>query len=525
MGPSAAEPAAALRALLWASEALGAAELAADGVILAANPGLRRGPGGPALEGTPVTDLLAAGQRPALLAAIAAATEDEWTVLTLTFLGAGGEATEDRAVRLLRTGGSVLMVAEPARADRDDLVEQVMDLNDELVAAQRSLGRRQREAERSRADAQAATRRAAQLEAITLTGLTRPDAALTDLLDIARTILASDHATISLVDEDGPSLRVRASTAPQTGAASPFAEAVAAGARPALDGPVAAVPLVLDGAVLGVLEVCSEGPGALAAADLRLLEAVGERAALVVGHAQLRERERRISETLQRSLLPQRLPDVPGLTLAARYRPQAHSVHVGGDFYDATVLPDGRVSLAIGDVAGKGLRAAALMGQLRSALRAYVLDGRTPGEVLDRLDRLVVEASDFATALHLVLDPRTGAVELCSAGHPPVLRRDGSGTVAFAQSPVSAPLGVGWEDRPEDALVVGPGETLVLYTDGLFERRGTDPDDRLAALRAATESAPAGLGGLLDHLIARLAGDGYGDDVALLAVRRDAGAG
>ena len=515
-----AEPTATLRALLWASEALYAAELDHHGLILDANPGLCRGAGRERLDGTEVSDLLARGQRPALLAAVAAATE-EWRGLTLTFLGPGGEATDDRAVRLLRTGDRVLMVAEPARADRDHLVEQVLELNDELVAAQRSLGRRQRELERSRAEAEAATRRAAQLEAITFAGLARPDDALTELLGIARTILGSDGATLTLLHEDGRTLRERATAGLAPAPDPALVRAVAESGRPRLTDTFAGVPLMLDGSVAGVLQVQSARAGAFAKEDLRLLEAVGERAALVVGHAQLRERERRISETLQRSLLQQRLPEVPGLTLAARYRPQAHAVHVGGDFYDATVLPGGRVSLAIGDVAGKGLRAAAVMGQIRSALRAYVLDGRSPGEVLDRLDRLVVEADDFATALHLILDPATGEIELASAGHPPVLVRAASGAVAFAKTPAAPPLGVGWHERREDRLVLAPGEMLLLYTDGLFERRGKDPNDRLDVLRAATESASGDLAASLDHLIAALAGDGFGDDVALLAVRRD----
>ena len=515
-----AEPAADLRALLWASEALYAAELDPDGLILDANPGLRRGTGSDALVATSVADLLARGQRPALLAAVAAANE-AWGALTVTFLGSGGEATDDRVVRLMRTGDRVLLVAEPAQVDRDHLVEQVLHLNDELVSAQRSLGRRQRELERSRAEEQAATRRAAQLEAITLTGLARPDDALTELLEIARTILGSDGATLSLLDEDGRTLRERATIGLAAVADPAFVRTVADTGGPYLDGALAGVPLMLDGAVTGVLQVQSERAGAFAQADLRLLEAVGERAALVVGHAQLRERERRISETLQRSLLPQRLPGVPGLTLAARYQPQVHAVQVGGDFYDATVLGDGRVSLAIGDVAGKGLRAAALMGQLRSALRAYVLDGRSPAEILDRLDRLVVEADDFATALHLVLDPWTGELDLARAGHPPALVRAASGEVTFAETPTTPPLGVGWSDREEHRLVLGPGEMLLLYTDGLFERRGKDPRAQLDALRVATESAARDLGATLDHLIAALAGDGYSDDVALLAVRRD----
>ena len=528
MAPAPPEPTAtaaatttvAMRELLWASDALYAAELDDAGVVLDANPGLRRvRPEG--LRGAPITDLMAAGQRSALLRAVEAATE-AWSAMTLTFLAATGEATDDRAVRLLRTDAGVLLVAEPARVDQDHLVEQILELNDELLTTQRVLGRRQRELERSRAEAEAATERAAQLEAITLVGLARPDDAFGDVLGMARGILRCNGAALSLVG-DGGRIEVQATSGLGSSAHRPLAEAIVAAGQAQGDGAFAGVPLRLNGTVVGLLQIQIDGG---AQPDtLRLLEAVGERAALVIGHTQLLERERSISEVLQRSLLPQGLPEVPGAELAAHYRPQAHELHLGGDFYDATLLPDGRLSLAIGDVAGKGLPAAVLMGRLRSSLRAYVLDGRSPGEVLDRLDRLVAEADDFATALHLVLDVETGEGRAASAGHPSAVLRDAEGRAAFADTPPTVPLGLGRSGRRETPVALPPGGSLLLYTDGLFERRGTDPDDRFEALRVACETAPRPLEALAGHLIRVMGDQGFTDDVAMLALRRADDAG
>ncbi|HEX8105325.1 MAG TPA: GAF domain-containing SpoIIE family protein phosphatase [Solirubrobacteraceae bacterium] len=509
-----------LRSFLWNSDTIFAAEVSPGGEILDANPALRARTGG-APAGTRLTELLTAPQRPALREALERAG-DAWSSLTLSFFFGDGQTPEDRLVRLLRRGDAVLVVAEPARVERDHLLEQVLALNDELVGAHRTLGRRQRELELSRAEAQAATRRASQLEAVTLTGLTRPgtDEALGALLDIACSILACDGATLRLLDDAAPGLRVRAAV----GAAAPgpeLAEQVAASGRARLAAGEAAVPLIIDGAVTGVLGVHAFAAGALDAGDLDTLELVGQRAALAVGHAELRERERRISETLQRSLLPERLPAVPGLTLVARYLPRVESVHVGGDLYDAALLPGGGLSLAIGDVAGKGLRAAALMGQLRSALRAYAFDGHAPDAVLNRLDRLVVVADDFATALHVVLDPATGRGTFASAGHPLPLRLPVDGPPTPISVPVAPPLGAGLAAAGLHQLRLAPGETLVLFTDGLFERRGEDPEDRLAALRDAFAATDGDLAARCDAIIAGLAGPGYDDDVALLAVRRD----
>jgi serine phosphatase RsbU (regulator of sigma subunit) len=132
------------------------------------------------------------------------------------------------------------------------------------------------------------------------------------------------------------------------------------------------------------------------------------------------EREHRIAETLQRSLLPDRLPEIPGVLLAARYLPATSDLEVGGDWYDVVQLPNGSMALAIGDVAGHGLRAASTMGQLRMALRAYALEEGSPSQVVGRVRRLVrVLVPDIVTLIYLVFDPESGTLRFANAGHPP----------------------------------------------------------------------------------------------------------
>jgi serine phosphatase RsbU (regulator of sigma subunit) len=279
------------------------------------------------------------------------------------------------------------------------------------------------------------------------------------------------------------------------------------------------VPLRLDGEVIGVLHVSTPEIGRFGPEDLRLLETLGERAALAIGHTQLREREQRIAETLQLSLLPRALPAGAGLAVCARYLPRSTEGPVGGDFYDVVALDDGRLGLAIGDVAGKGLTAAATMGQVRAALHAYALEGDPPGRVLARLDRFVTAMDATATAMFVVAD-RDGSLSIASAGHPPAVVVDAAGArlVAGALGP---PLGVGHGARGEEEQHLAEGARLLLYTDGLVERRAERIDLGLEALRAVVASAPAGLDALCDTVLAAMAPhDGWPDDVALLAARR-----
>jgi anti-anti-sigma factor len=236
----------------------------------------------------------------------------------------------------------------------------------------------------------------------------------------------------------------------------------------------------------------------------------------------LLERERRIAETLQRSLLPQQLPRIPGVALAGRYLPGAAGLEIGGDWYDVFLLPGGRVGLTIGDVVGRGLTAAASMGQLRTGLRAYALEAASPAAVLERLNRLVQELQtpEIATMVYAVLDPETGRLTYAVAGHPRPLLAAADGTVRYLEGEGSPPLGVPGEPCRDEVVTLEPGSTLLLYTDGLVERRDRSIDDGLEALRATMSGPPDDLDALCDdRILGILPPDAPADDVAVLALR------
>ncbi|WP_343450123.1 SpoIIE family protein phosphatase [Micromonospora oryzae] len=237
-------------------------------------------------------------------------------------------------------------------------------------------------------------------------------------------------------------------------------------------------------------------------------------------NAQLYEAEHRVATTLQHSLLPRSLPRLPGAVVASRYLPGSADVEVGGDWYDVIRLDDDELVLVIGDVVGKGVRAAASMGQLRNALRAYVLEGYDPGESLTRLNRLVgsAEQPSFATVVCLWFSPRTGRLRYASAGHPsPLLIRGDD--VAFLHDralgpPVGAIPGASYR-TVDDALA--PGARLLLYTDGLIEDRQLGLDAALAQLRADAAGGEH-VADLVDAVVERVAARPLRDDVAVLAL-------
>jgi PAS domain S-box-containing protein len=360
------------------------------------------------------------------------------------------------------------------------------------------------------------------------------DDILSDLVARVRGVLQADAASIHLVEE-GDQLVLRAASdsspaGPFTG--TQFATRVAEAREPLLvqdpaAGEVASligVPLLADGEVGGVVVASAAPPRQFTADDLSILRLAADRVALAIDHARVYEREHRIAETLQRSLLPERLPRLPGLDVAARYLPAAEEAEVGGDWYDVLSVPGGAVGLVMGDVAGKGLAAASMVGRLRSALRAYALEGHAPARVVEQLNRLIwteADESQMATLIYLVVDPGEGEVRWVNAGHPPPLLLDGGESPRYLEGGGSVPLGVlPFPDFEEVAVPMGPGGSVVLYTDGLVERPGEHIDNGLGRLAEAVRKAPVEPERLCDHVLKELVpDDGTPDDVALLTLR------
>ncbi|GAA2459399.1 ATP-binding SpoIIE family protein phosphatase [Streptomyces macrosporus] len=233
-------------------------------------------------------------------------------------------------------------------------------------------------------------------------------------------------------------------------------------------------------------------------------------------------RQREAAVTLQRSLLPQQLEQPDDLRVAATYRPGGTDAAVGGDWYDVITLGAGRTALVIGDVMGRGVRAAAVMGQLRTAVRAYARLDLPPHEVLQLLDGLAAEIdpNQIATCVYAVHDPNEGRLVYASAGHLPILVRDPDGTVHRADASTGPPLGTGGWLHTSASVPFGPGSAAVLYTDGLVERRDADIDQGIEALERAFAGATGGPQVVCDRLQRALGiTAAHDDDVALLVLQ------
>lgn len=239
-------------------------------------------------------------------------------------------------------------------------------------------------------------------------------------------------------------------------------------------------------------------------------------------------RQREAAVTLQRSLLPQELEQPDDLRVAATYQPGGTDAAVGGDWYDVITLGAGRTALVIGDVMGRGVRAAAVMGQLRTAVRAYARLDLPPHEVLQLLDGLAAEidASQIATCVYAVHDPNEGRLVYASAGHLPILVRDPDGTVRRAAEPTGPPLGTGGWLHTSGSVPLGPGSSAVLYTDGLVERRDKDIDHGVEALERAFAGAAGAPDIVCDRLLRSLGITAtHDDDVAILVLQHPARTG
>jgi anti-sigma regulatory factor (Ser/Thr protein kinase) len=282
------------------------------------------------------------------------------------------------------------------------------------------------------------------------------------------------------------------------------------------------VPLIVEGNLIGVMHVGSLTPREFGQRELTVLELAAARAAPGIERARLYdalEHEHQVAIVLQRSLLPKRTIDVAGADVSARYLPA--SDEVGGDWYDVLELPGGLLGVAIGDVVGHGLRAASLMGQLRTALHAYALEGTGPGRTLELVDRYVQSLGEsvMATAAYAVFDTDTGLVRYATAGHlpPVVISPDGGRLIEF---PPAAPLGAfPYGSCPDHELTLASGEILMLYTDGLVERRGValtaGLDELVSAVAGAQSTDDA-----CERALARLVPDrARPDDVAIVALQ------
>ena len=371
------------------------------------------------------------------------------------------------------------------------------------------------------------------------------DDLLAALLRRVREILNADTAAVLLLDGSGRQLIAAAASGLEEevsqGVRIPvgrgFAGRIAAERRPVILDHVdhgnvvnpilmdkgirslAGVPLLVHGAVLGVLHVGTVHNRVFTAADAALLQLAADRAATAVQSLRSRE-DHAAAVALQRSLVPSALPEVRGAEIAARYVPG--SGQVGGDWYDAFVLPSGELGMVVGDVAGSGLSAAVIMGRIRSALRAYALEFPGPADVLRKLDRKMQyfeERDVMATVSYAVLDTDSGQLAISSAGHlPPVIAAPGQRS-AMAEIVVDPPIGVAdVACRQVTTLALAPGAVLCSFTDGLVERRDEPIDAGITRLCQTVTPGPPG--DVCVTVMQALVGDQYpGDDIALLVLR------
>jgi len=287
---------------------------------------------------------------------------------------------------------------------------------------------------------------------------------------------------------------------------------------------IISVPLAAEGRSLGVMTLSADRRRApFTAADVELAEQLALQVALMMAKAQRYEFEARTSHTLQTTLLPPPPPQVPGVAVAVRYLAATYGVDIGGDFYDVAPLPGGHVAIAVGDVVGHDITAAATMGQLRSVYRSLLVEGPAPAAVINRLQASwpLLGLRRMATALFATLDLPSGLLHVASAGHPPPLVI-ADGRPEYLPVQPSRMLGAPPAPAVEWTGVLPPGATLVLFTDGLVESRTSDIDAGLARLHAAAgRAAVTDPDELCDRLLSDLAGTHRADDIALLALTRD----
>ncbi|MFD5415708.1 SpoIIE family protein phosphatase [Streptomyces nojiriensis] len=281
------------------------------------------------------------------------------------------------------------------------------------------------------------------------------------------------------------------------------------------------VPLVARGTVLGAVAVTrTREREPFDEQDCVLVDELVARAALNIDNARMYTLQRQAALTLQRSLTNSALPEVPGLELTGRYLP-ASDHDVGGDWYDVIPLPGGRTGLVIGDVMGHGIHAAAVMGQLRTAVRTLARHDVPPARLLRSLDAVVADLGEdeMATCVYAVHDAASGVCAIARAGHPPPAVVTPGGAITFLDGPPGTPLGTGGRDFRTEEVGLPPGSLLVLYTDGLIEARDRDLDQGMAQLAGALRRVEQPLEELCEGILRQLLPCAQQDDVAVLLAR------
>ncbi|MDP5316003.1 SpoIIE family protein phosphatase [Streptomyces poriferorum] len=282
-----------------------------------------------------------------------------------------------------------------------------------------------------------------------------------------------------------------------------------------------AVPLIARGEVLGAIDLIrTDNPLPFTEDDELMACELAARAAVSIDNARLYRQQRETALTLQRSMLPRDHHDPVGLEVASRYQPAAARYEVGGDWFDVIGLRQGRTALVVGDVMGSGINAATTMGRLRTATQTLSRLGLQPAEVLGHLDEITADLDPpFATCVYAVYDPDAGWCRMSTAGHLPPVLVPRHGAPRLIDLPAGAPLGVGGVPFSDVTVPLGPGDRLVLYTDGLVETRDDDIDSRLDSLLRLLRDPDPSLEESCDRLLRELRAPADLDDVALLMAR------
>ncbi|QNE73585.1 SpoIIE family protein phosphatase [Streptomyces finlayi] len=288
------------------------------------------------------------------------------------------------------------------------------------------------------------------------------------------------------------------------------------------------LPLIAQARPIGALGLLYNDKAGFTPDERNLLVALGSSIAQSLQRAMLYEQEHDLAEGLQQAMLPRRIPEVPGAQVAVRYRSARLGRDIGGDWYDVIPLPGGRVGAVIGDVQGHDTHAAAVMGQLRIVLRAYAAEGHSPAAVMARASVFLheLDTDRFATCSYAEVDLRTGVVQLVRAGHVDPLIRDVDGSCRRLPVEGGLPLSLSAEfgrlEYPVSTVELDPGQTMLLYTDGLVELPGSDLDEGMQLVVDLVTNGPRDLQTLADRLCDAVDERGGEDDVAILLLRRKA---